>query len=141
MKLPLLASSSLAIDSFAHATRSLWYIVPLCTPCTPTSDQRAAAAKILHEETLWLAIDYGVTLCMSRSACMHKYDKSSHLLCPPSTTLPAPDQRAADEKLLYLASSQLIVDSQSVTPRFQQFITPPRHIQHTDSSNIEAACR
>jgi len=53
---------------------------------------------------------------------MHEYDKSSQLLCPPSTTLPAPDQQAADEKLLFLASSQLTIDSHSVAPRFQQFL-------------------
>jgi len=105
------------------------------------SNHGAAAAKILHRENLWLAIDYGVTPCKSRSTCMHEYDESSHLLCPPNTTLPIPDQRATDEKLLYLAGSSLTVDSQSVTPRFQQFFALPRHIQHTNSSNIEAACR
>ena len=78
---------------------------------------------------------------MSRSACLHEYDKSSQLLCPPSTTLPAPDQQAADEKLLYLVSSQLTVDSQGVTPRFPPLFMLPQHIQHTVSSNIVAACR
>ena len=78
---------------------------------------------------------------MSRSACMHECDKSSQLLCPPSTTLPALDQQAADEKLLYLVGSQLTVDSQGVTPRFPPLFVLPQHIQHTVSSNIVAACR
>lgn len=107
-------------------TSGLLYLpVPPFTSLS-ASGHRAAAAKILHQESLWLAIDYSVTLCKSRSTCMHeylgRYAKSPHLLCPPNTTLPIPDQRARDWNLLYLAGSSLTVDSQSVTPRFQHFL-------------------